>query len=331
MIMMPSSMTHTYFGLDVYNKLPTYCKNYVKDSMGIFKGFCQGADPFMFYHFFIGKKARMSLGLQSDIHMSHTQEFFVRTVHSIFDNGYLNDSDVMSYLFGYICHYYLDLYAHPFIYYKSGIFKKDDKNTYCYNGKHEEFEYNIDLYMINKRENVKSSSFKIYNHLFDVSSFSSALKKVIDDSIGEIYECKDACKLYLSSFRYMKMFFHFFNYDSLGIKLKIYRIIDKITPASFKRLEELSFYRDYNSDLSYLNLEHSKWVYPWDDKKVFYSSFFDLYDDALESAVLSITSIVDMFRNNKINDDELKKIFPDLSYVTGLSCHKKVKMKFFEY
>ena len=125
--------------------------------------------------------------------------------------------------------------------------------------------------------------------------FNISLKKVIDDSIGEIYGCRNAYKLYLSSFRYMKMFFHFFNYDSLGIKLKLYRIIDKITPASFKRLEELSFYRDYNSDLSYLNLEHSKWVYPWDDKKVFYSSFFDLYDDALESAVLSITSIVDMF------------------------------------
>ena len=57
----------------------------------------------------------------------------------------------MSYLYGYICHYYLDLYTHPLIYYKSGSFKKDDKNTYKYNGVHQEIEYAIDLYFINNK------------------------------------------------------------------------------------------------------------------------------------------------------------------------------------
>ena len=47
---MPSSMTHTYFGLDTFNKMNTSCKDKISNSMEYFKTFCQGPDVFYFYH-----------------------------------------------------------------------------------------------------------------------------------------------------------------------------------------------------------------------------------------------------------------------------------------
>ena len=65
---MPSSMTHTYFGLDVYKGLNKSCQNKIKDSLEYFKLFCQGSDPFMFYHFFIGKRAKKVSNIQKMMH-----------------------------------------------------------------------------------------------------------------------------------------------------------------------------------------------------------------------------------------------------------------------
>ena len=149
---MPSSMTHTYFGLDVYNKLNTQSKEKISNSLEYFKLFSQGSDPFMFYNFLLGKKAKMYSDVQGIIHTKKTREFFITTIKYIHENNLSNNPDVMAYLYGYICHYFLDLYTHPFIYYKSGKFKKEDKNTYKYNGLHQTIEYAIDLYFINKND-----------------------------------------------------------------------------------------------------------------------------------------------------------------------------------
>ena len=143
---MPSSMTHAYFGNAVYSRLD---KKY-KDLVDIYyiRLFSQGSDPYMFYHFFVGKRAYEISLIQEMIHTKKTNIFFKNIIRYINKFNLLNNKEVMSYLYGFICHYYLDLYVHPFIYYKSGIFNKLDKTTYKYNCKHQEYEYLIDLYLI---------------------------------------------------------------------------------------------------------------------------------------------------------------------------------------
>lgn len=50
-------MTHTYFSIDIYNKIPSkYKKNITNlEELNLFS---QGTDPFMFYNLFIGKNAK---------------------------------------------------------------------------------------------------------------------------------------------------------------------------------------------------------------------------------------------------------------------------------
>ncbi len=328
---MPSSMTHTYFGLDVMKKISNNCQDKISEKIEYYKLFCQGSDPFMFYHFLIGKKAKYGMEIQKKMHHSNTKNFFIYTIELIQKNHYVNCPEVMAYLYGYICHYFLDLYTHPFIYYKSGIFKKNDKNTYRYNGIHQKIEYNIDLYMIKQREMIKPYQYRVYQNIFNVNYFPLELTKIINDSIGHCYHYSNISNTYLSSIRYMKLFFKYINYDLYGIKLKLYQLIDKVTPKSIINLEELSYHHNFEDDLSYLNLDHLSWNYPWSQSEIFTYSFFDLYEIALNKSVETIQSVTKMLENDKLDYKLLDNLFQNLDFATGRPCGEQLEMKFFEF
>ena len=99
---MPSSMTHTYFCLDVYNKLSSRYQNRIKDSMEAFKLFSQGSDPFMFYHFLLGKRAKDAMKIQKEMHTLHTKEFFINVIQYIHEHQLVHHSESMAFLYGYI-------------------------------------------------------------------------------------------------------------------------------------------------------------------------------------------------------------------------------------
>jgi hypothetical protein len=48
-------------------------------------------------------------------------------INYIKDNNLYNDDDVLSYLYGYINHYVLDKTIHPYVRYKTGVFKKKNQ------------------------------------------------------------------------------------------------------------------------------------------------------------------------------------------------------------
>lgn len=328
---MPSSMTHTYFGLDVYKKLSTNSQEKIKNNLEYFKIFCQGSDPFMFYHFFIGNKAKEISQLQTTMHCSKTKDFFLATIKYIHQNKLNNNSEAMSYLYGHICHYYLDLYTHPFIHYKSGIFKKGDKTTYKYNGLHQEIEYAIDLYLINQNESIKANKFKVYNEIYQVKSLTPVLKDIIKVSIEDIYSLPDSSYYYEKSIWYMYKFFKIANYDPHGLKLKVYKLIDKITPSNTIKIKELSFSNQYPNITNYLNLNNNPWYLPWDNQKIYKNSFIDLYNLALNKATKTIEEVTELLANKNLNYQRLNILFPNLSFSTGLNCNQKVELKYFEF
>lgn len=331
MVIMPSSMTHTYFGMDVYQNLSNNCKKRIENKLEYFKIFCQGSDPFMFYSFFIGPSAKKMKQLQSRIHREKTREFFLNIIKYIHRKKLTTDNEVMSYLYGNICHYYLDLYTHPFIIYKAGIFSKQNKNTYKYNALHQEIEYMIDIYFIKQREQKPSHQFKVYKNIGNITNFSTNLKKLIDESINQTYQTKNASKKYLQSIWCMKQFFHFLNYDPTGLKLKCYQLFDKISPPQIINIKELSYYNNYDTKLQYLNLEHKKWHYPWDKTKTFHTSFLDLYEQAKKEAITTIERITPLLEMKNLNINKLNQIFQDLSYVTGYPCKENKELKYFEF
>lgn len=331
MITIPSSMTHTYFGIDVYNNLPIKYQSKISNNLEHLKLFSQGSDPFMFYHFFIGKKAKQIKQIQIKIHQEKTQDYFINIIKYIHENSLQNNPEIITYLYGNICHYFLDLYTHPLIYYKSGIFKSNDKSTYKYNGLHQQIEYAIDLYFIKKNEQIVPRKFKIHNQIFNITSLSPELKRLIVNSVGKTHSITNSDNKYLKSIKYMRLFFYIANYDPYKIKLKLYKIIDKITPKKIIKLKELSFANIYPNINDYLNLNNKQWFYPWDNTILHTSSFIDLYNQAKNDTIKTIKEVTELLEDKILDINRTKKIFPDLSYLTGKPCNQKLRLKYFEF
>ena len=202
---MSSSITHAYFGIDVYHKLD---KEYAKKiDLNYLKIFAQGSDPFMFYNLFIGTKAKEINNIQKIIHTKKTNLFFKNNIKYIIDHNLSNNTEILTYLYGYICHYYLDLYTHPYIYYKSGIFNPKDKTTYKYNAIHQKYEYLIDLYFITQKEKTPYYKFKPHKFLFSTKEISPSLAELIDNTLYETYTYQNSAKYYVKSLNYMYIFY----------------------------------------------------------------------------------------------------------------------------
>ena len=73
---MPSTITHAYFGEDLFNKIPKESKNIITNEKKSLMMFSQSMDSLMFYNIynlFPGKKIR---NLSSTFHNNKTDDFF---------------------------------------------------------------------------------------------------------------------------------------------------------------------------------------------------------------------------------------------------------------
>ena len=196
---MPATVTHAYFSNDVYDILPNQIKERI--SLSRIKMFGQGTDPLMFYHLFSvkpGKKIRL---MQRVCHRQHTRDFFCQFIEDIKKSHLEEDSDVCSFLCGFICHYVLDSTIHPFVIYKTGNFDKHNKVTYKYNNLHLFMETYLDNHLIRKREHQNPYSFSIVKYSFDLAPFSSGLNQVIHSSFDKVYHVSNMDSIYYQALK----------------------------------------------------------------------------------------------------------------------------------
>ncbi len=328
---MPSSMTHSYFAVDVYNKLNDQSKYKIEGYVNKLKTYSLSTDPYMFYNLFIGKKNKKVANIQKISHTTKTKEYFINMIKYIINNNLENDKEIISYLYGSISHYFLDKTIHPFIFYKTGIFNKNSKSTYKYNALHEEMEYYIDIYMIYNREKTIPKNYKIYKDIFNIDKLGIELSKMIDTIMKETYDVDNAALIYTKSLKDMYIFNKIFNYDKTGIKKKIYKLIDYIQPNKFIKKQELSFNVEYDKKIHYLNLDKKEWNHPCDINESYNYSFIELYMIALKQCVNCINDITKMIDNKKINNKIINKHFDNSSYLTGKDCNDDNEIKYFEF
>lgn len=323
-------MTHTYFAIDVYNNLPITIKTKITNPEYL-KLFAQGSDPLMFHNLFIGKKSKYYQQIQYQLHTENTQKFFLTLINYIKNNKLENNEQVLSYLYGNICHYYLDSLTHPYIIYKTGKFQKHNKGTHKYNALHQEMEYLIDIYYISKNEKINPKTFKIHKKIYKNYPFSKELATCINTTIKETYNIPNYANLLKKSSQEMKIFFRIFNYDKTGLKKLIYHLIDTITPSSTIKIKELSYSNNPNKALKYLNLEKKRWNHPSIKQEIYNYSFEELYTIAKNQSINTITEVTKMLETNSLNQKTLKKLFKNTSYTTGKNCNKKLTYKYFEF
>lgn len=324
---MPSTITHSYFIMDLYEKLPISRKIFLKDQKENLKTFAQSTDPLNFYFSLNFKKSKKIRSFAYFFHTKKTNEYLITLINYIKYNYYKDSPEIMAYLYSMISHYILDSKIHPYVYYKTGIFTKNNNKSYKYNGKHLLLETNIDKYLIKTKEKTLPKKYKHYNLLFNATKYSKELIDVINFSFRETFNINNFDKILLRSIKNMKLSFRWLRYDRFGIKANCYRLIDKISTKKCTKLSFLSYYENYK-DSSFLNNEKKTWYYPTNKRKKQNKSFIELYIEALHETLDTIKKIDSyIYDNKKIN---LEFLLKNNSYVTGININKDQKMKHFE-
>ena len=323
---MPATVTHAYFAEDVYDTLPDSIKSLVSPSR--VRMFGQSSDPLMFYNLFNLKCGKDIRKLDKIFHSSKTRKYFITLINYIKNNNLSSDGDVSSFLVGFICHYVLDSNIHPYVFYKTGLFKKCDSNTYKYNNLHAFMETFFDNYLIRQKENINPYKFNIGKFCFDTRRFSNDLVKTIDYSFKSTYKVSNMGNIYYKALRQMKFSLNTFRKDRYGIKKFVYKLVDTFTPRSMFRFEAISYHYPLYDRHNFLNSDHSMWRNPLVYDITSCESFLDLYLRSLKEAR---NIIVDTFKYINGEDIDLDSIFTNKSYVTGLDCKLGSDLKYFSF
>ena len=326
---MPNIYMQSKFILDIYDKLDLNTKYLLIDQKNRLTTFAQSLDPLYLYDIKKLKKKSSFREFAYFFHQNKTSDFFINLINYIKYNNLENNPEIMAFLYGFLSHYILDSFFHPYVIYKSGQFNKNNKDTYKYLGKHHLMETYLDKEFIKLRENINPNKYKIHK-LLNTNHFSKELNDLIDITFKETYNVNNMSKFYYKSINDMRFLYKHLRYDPKGIKVFFYKIISPITNYKIPTNIKYISYHYHEKNLNhYLNLEKKKWNYPTHKSIKSNDSVRDLYLKALEKCINLIKEINNyLYKHKKVN---LNKLIDNLSYQTGVDCNKNQELKYFEF
>ena len=325
---MPSITTHHLFACDVFNSLNNNIKKHFSNEKLIYTTFAQSHD-YLFYYTFDLKNTKRIKNLGHYAHHNNTQDYILNIIKEIKNNHLENNEQCIAYLYGTITHYILDSTCHPFIFYKTGVYRKNDKKTKIFKGEHNRMEKDIDAIFYERSFHKKYNHCNINRDIIKKPLFTQELINLINKVYKITYNEENIGKYYYTSIKHTKIINALFINDFFGLKKLIYTFIDFITNKSFGNLSAYSTYRKH-PDMSLLNEEHYTWNHPSIQNQTYTYSFDDLVNQAKKKAIKIINNINNYLFENERNIKSLKNLIPNIDYSTGLDIEHNIKMNYFE-
>lgn len=325
---MPCFYTHYRFSQDVLNRLSDNNKKIINERPIYYEIFNQSFDNLYFHHTFNIKKDIKIWKLSNYAHKHQANNYFKHIINYIIDNNLQKNPEVIGYLYGSINHYILDLTIHPYVYYKTGFFRRKNIHTYKYEGQHSKFEYMLDAYFYEKDTGLKIFKYKLYNERIPKVRFSHNLLNCIDYTFLKTFKTKNMGKEFQKSYLQEHRIYRNYFYDKYGIKKLFYYLVDFITPLKGFKCKYLSYHVD-NVDEGILNENNDLWENPCDNNIKSNQSVLELYDLALNRADYLLNNLYYVLNGNYPINKFLKEL-GNKSYSTGLNCDNKNKMYNFE-
>lgn len=320
---MPGPKTHQIFYKQLKEELTketlSAYPNYDQYSI-----FAQGHD-FLIYHDYykINKQAKLDVNVHNSILLQEWsfQEFVYNFLKASREIGAIESEQVRAFLIpGYIMHHILDSYTHPQIIYTAGDHERDPESD---DWKHGIIENLIDIYMMEKYENINPKTYKVYRDFkFSQKMVDPKLIRVLNDSLQKTYAISRGGKIFKKSFSQVESFMRNLKYDPTGIK----RILFDYVNPKLIGTSSFSYHRDSCDALKYLNLEHEKWVNPMDASIESTDSFIDLYNKALKEGAIIMNRLEKVCQSGIINKDEIYDIIPNKASTHGLECGQHCKI-----
>lgn len=312
---MPNIITHVLFARELQNKILTdEQKDLASYNQSLYEIGCNGPD-FLYFHGvtpqnFKEKSKVRTLGKYC--HRKEINPFFKSCLNVIRqEKDETVKKDEISYVLGLLTHWALDSTTHPYIFYRTG--SGDSISTY----RHHKIESLLDAILLKVKEEKTIKEFRAYEicdcEIDSVRAvarlYVKGAKTVYDVSIKP-HQILEALNDWACIQRVL--------YDHKGIKLKR---IQKIEEAlKLNGLVSAMIIPDQPNDpCDVCNLLHKEWCHPCDSELKYTSSFFDLYDEALNKAKEAIDlflACLDDFSKEKefldyINNRNYTKGTPD--------------------
>ena len=325
---MPSITTHHFFSKELLNHLTEDELKRFNKELTIYHTFAQSHD-YLFYYTFNLKHFKEIKALGHYAHHHNTQDYIINIIKEIKDKKLEDNHQLIAYLYGSITHYCLDSICHPFIFYKTGVYRKNNKKYYKYRGEHNKIEKHLDAIYYEKYSNKKYNLCNINKEIIKKPIFNNELKNCIKEVYKKTYNKNNIDYFYTKGIKHAKIFNTLIVNDRFGIKKFIYKIIDFLTNHHWGYLSVYSTYIK-KPNLNYLNLEHKEWNHPSIKELKYTHSFEDLYNNSLEKSLKIIREVNKVLYENKKIEDLLKVIL-NVDYATGLLINDTRKMDYFEY
>lgn len=306
---MPDIVMHHYFGREVLSELDENITENLKD-YSLYDFATAGPDPFFFVSFTKGEQNKQSREFGNYMHRNYSKQFFLKLIELTKKN-----KDLFPYLSGFVCHYYLDVYTHPYVFYYTGVYKPEDERTHEYRGLHTKLERAMDSYIIKTYYGSKPHKFKIHKNILNLKQLDIKLKDSFDELFYEVYNHLDGYLHVNKSIRDQKKFYKLI-YDPFGIMNFLLKTFDN--GKSSLDLSVLSYYKKEQPNVDIFNQSHNKWINPIDSDITSNKSFHELFDEAKTESVNTIKALYENIYNGE--DNNIEGYFKNLSYITGLDC-----------
>lgn len=275
----------------------------------------QGPDPIYYTG---GKEYRR---IADDIHRYRTRDFFKTMVNYVKEN---NNKTTFSFLLGFISHYVMDAYIHPYVYYKTGLYDKNDPTTKHLRGLHMKFERSIDCLLIKKELNIPSRKLNLTKKYCTLKEAPKEVNELMYHTLKQEYKIENGYSMYENSSKAMYKTLKYLVTDRFGIKKLLLRIVDLFNRDNDLILSDVSFF-NHLEDYDYHNDSHNIWRHPITGEE-YTTSITEIFEQAKEYALNIFTKVNAYINQNKQVD--LDTVFTDLSFNTGVDCKYGMNFKY---
>ena len=185
---MPSYVTHVIFGQNVLSRLEKMNKAslaaIIKSNQVAFRWGAQGPDILFFRDAFDKKKTSNLGDYGALMHKTKTDELLSALVDII--RAYGTSDAEKAYIFGFFCHYALDVSVHPYVYYMQEKWRPSYESSLPY-GIHMKIETDMDTAMFNKYMGGNIRCYKMEPELKTDRRQLDAIAKVQCSVLEKIY------------------------------------------------------------------------------------------------------------------------------------------------
>jgi hypothetical protein len=308
---MPDAVTHCFLA----NAAKDNCEfSYLQTHFDLMQIGAQGPDPFFYYHFLPWMPDNGSNKLASRLHTESTKPFLELLI------SLADDDESKAWVCGFLTHFSLDTVAHPYVFYRTGLYNKE---TQEYRGYHLMLERAIDNIYIEQR-GYYPNIYNIKLRHFSRKDIPQRIVEILNQAGAALYQEPKMGDMYRQGYKDFRNAFRWLNFDPIGFKKIVFKLLDRVTKGEIL-YSALSAYNYVNAGIDYLNLQREPWHHP-STNEPFNFTFDELFAQAAVKAT-ALIRLADNYFNSK--DAALFSGISNQSYDTGLPCGT-APMKYFK-